>query len=214
LPLLIRFSDILRSRVVELNEAFKTAIAENNYQAQYRGVYPIKVNQDRYLVEQIVNNGKPYHYGLEAGSKPELLAVMAMLEDDDALVICNGYKDEEYIDTALMATKLGKKVILVVEKLTELPLIAQVAKKVGVEPMIGLRAKLSTRGAGKWEGSAGDRSKFGLSAREMLEAIRFMKENDFLKGFKLLHFHLGSQISAIRSLKEALREAARFYVEL
>ena len=214
LPLLIRFSDILRSRVVELNEAFKNAIAENGYQGQYRGVYPIKVNQDRYLVEQIVKDGRPYHYGLEAGSKPELLAVMAMLEDDDALVICNGYKDEEYIDTALMASKLGKRVILVVEKLTELPLIAQVAKKVGVEPMIGLRAKLSTRGAGKWEGSAGDRSKFGLSAREMLEAIRFMKENDFLKGFKLLHFHLGSQISAIRSLKEALREAARFYVEL
>lgn len=214
LPLLIRFSDILRSRVVELNEAFKTAIAENQYGGQYRGVYPIKVNQDRYLVEQIVKDGKPYHYGLEAGSKPELLAVMAMLDDDDALVICNGYKDEEYIDTALMATKLGKQVILVVEKLTELPLIAQVAKKSGVQPKIGIRAKLSSRGAGKWEASGGDRSKFGLSAREMLEAIRFMKENDILKGFELMHFHLGSQISAIRSLKEALREAGRFYVEL
>jgi arginine decarboxylase len=214
LPLLIRFSDILRSRVVELNEAFKTAMAENGYQGQYRGVYPIKVNQDRYLVEQICKDGRPYHYGLEAGSKPELLAVMAMLDDDQALVICNGYKDEEYIDTALMMTKMGKRVILVVEKLTELPLIAQVAKKVGVEPMVGIRAKLSTRGAGKWEASGGDRSKFGLSAREMLEAIRFMKENDILKGFKLLHFHLGSQISAIRSVKEGLREAGRFYVEL
>jgi arginine decarboxylase len=214
LPLLIRFADILRSRIVELNEAFKTAISENNYQGQYRGVYPIKVNQDRYLVEQIVKDGRPYHYGLEAGSKPELLAVMAMLEDEDALIICNGYKDEEYIDTALMATKLGKHCIMVVEKLSELPLIAQVAKKAGVVPRLGIRAKLSTRGAGKWEASGGDRSKFGLSSREMLEAIKFMKEHDLIAGFELLHFHLGSQISAIRSVKDGLREAGRFYVEL
>ena len=214
LPLLIRFSDILRSRIVELNEAFATAIKENNYQGQYRGVYPIKVNQDRYVVEQIVKDGRQYHYGLEAGSKPELLAVMAMLEDEEALIICNGYKDEEYIDTALTAAKLGKHVILVVEKLSELPLIAQVAKKTGVKPHIGVRVKLSTRGAGKWEASGGDRSKFGLSSRELLEAMRFMKDNELLEGFELLHFHLGSQISAIRSVKDALREAGRFYVEL
>ncbi|HVU50874.1 MAG TPA: biosynthetic arginine decarboxylase [Polyangia bacterium] len=214
LPLLIRFSDVLKSRIVELNETFRAAIAEHGYKGQYKGVYPIKVNQHRYVVEEIVQFGRPYHYGLEAGSKPELLAVMAMLDDEEALVICNGYKDEEYIETALMASKLGRTVLIVVEKFSELQLIAEVAKKVGVRPRIGVRVKLAAKGSGRWEASGGDRSKFGLSTREVVEAINFMRANDLLNCFELLHFHLGSQISAIRAVKNALREAGRFYVEI
>jgi arginine decarboxylase len=214
LPLLIRFSDVLKSRIVELNETFKRAIAEYGYKGEYKGVYPIKVNQHRYVVEEIVQFGRPYHYGLEAGSKPELLAVMAMLDDEEALVVCNGYKDEEYIETALMASKLGRTVLIVVEKYSELTLIAEVAKKVGVRPRIGIRVKLAAKGSGRWEASGGDRSKFGLSTREVVEAINFLKANDLLNCFELLHFHLGSQISAIRAVKNALREAGRFYVEV
>jgi arginine decarboxylase len=214
LPLLIRFSDVLRSRIVELNETFKRAIAEYGYKGGYKGVYPIKVNQNRYVVEEIVQFGRPYHYGLEAGSKPELLAVMAMLDDEEALIVCNGYKDEEYIETALMASKLGRTVLIVVEKFSELSLIAEVAKKVGVRPRIGMRVKLAAKGSGRWEASGGDRSKFGLSTREVVEAINFLRANDLLSCFELLHFHLGSQISAIRAVKNALREAGRFYVEV
>jgi arginine decarboxylase len=214
LPLLIRFSDVLKSRIVELNETFKRAIAEYGYKGEYKGVYPIKVNQHRYVVEEIVQFGRPYHYGLEAGSKPELLAVMAMLDDEEALVVCNGYKDEEYIQTALMASKLGRNVLIVVEKFSELSLIAEVAKKVGVRPRIGIRVKLAAKGSGRWEASGGDRSKFGLSTREVVEAINFLRANDLLNCFELLHFHLGSQISAIRAVKNALREAGRFYVEV
>jgi arginine decarboxylase len=213
LPLLIRFSDVLRSRIVELNETFKRAIAEYGYKGDYKGVYPIKVNQHRYVVQEIVQFGRPYHYGLEAGSKPELLAVMAMLDDEEALIICNGYKDEEYIETALMASKLGRTVLIVVEKFSELALIAETAKKVGVRPRIGMRVKLAAKGSGRWEASGGDRSKFGLSTREVVEAINFLRANDLLSCFELLHFHLGSQISAIRAVKNALREAGRFYVE-
>src|SRR4051794_1460767 len=214
LPLLIRFSDVLKSRIVELNETFKTAIAEYGYKGDYRGVYPIKVNQHRYVVEEICQFGRPYHYGLEAGSKPELLAVMGILDDEDALIICNGYKDEEYIETALMCSKLGRKVIIVVEKYSELELIASTAKKIGVKPRIGMRVKLASKGSGRWEASGGDRSKFGLSIREVSEAVKFLREKDMLGCFELLHFHLGSQISAIRAVKNALREAGRFYVEL
>jgi arginine decarboxylase len=214
LPLLIRFSDVLRSRIVELNETFKRAIAEYGYKGEFKGVYPIKVNQHRYVVEEIVQFGRPYHYGLEAGSKPELLAVMAMLDDEDALIICNGYKDEEYIETALMASKLGRTVLIVVEKFSELALIAETAKKIGVRPRIGIRVKLAAKGSGRWEASGGDRSKFGLSTREVVEAINFLRANDLLSCFELLHFHLGSQISAIRAVKNALREAGRFYVEV
>ena len=214
LPLLIRFSDVLRSRIVELNETFKNAIAEYGYKGEFKGVYPIKVNQHRYVVEEIIRFGRPYHYGLEAGSKPELLAVMAMLDDEDALIVCNGYKDEEYIETALMASKLGRTVLIVVEKFSELALIAETAKKIGVRPRIGIRVKLAAKGSGRWEASGGDRSKFGLSTREVVEAINFMKANDLLACFELLHFHLGSQISAIRAVKNALREAGRFYVEV
>jgi arginine decarboxylase len=214
LPLLIRFSEIIKARVVELNEAFGHAISEYGYKGSYRGVYPIKVNQDRYLVERLVGYGRPYHYGLEAGSKPELLAVMAMLEDEDALIICNGYKDEEYIETALLASKLGRHVILVVEKPSELPLIRQMALKMGVRPRIGVRSRLSAKGSGHWEASGGDRSKFGLTGRDLLDAVAYMKENDLLDTFELLHFHLGSQISSIRAVKDGLREASQVYVNL
>ena len=214
LPLLIRFSEIIKARVVELNEAFGRAISEYGYQGAYRGVYPIKVNQDRYLVERLVGYGRPYHFGLEAGSKPELLAVMAMLEDEDALIICNGYKDEEYIETALLASKLGRHVILVVEKPSELPLIRQMSLRMGVRPRIGVRSRLSAKGSGHWEASGGDRSKFGLTGRDLLDAVAYMKENDLLDTFELLHFHLGSQISSIRAVKDGLREASQVYVNL
>jgi arginine decarboxylase len=213
-PLLFRFSEIIEARVVELNEAFQTAIAEYGYRGSYRGVYPIKVNQDRYLVERLVGYGRPYHFGLEAGSKPELLAVMALIEDPEALIVCNGYKDAEYIETALLASKLGRRVVLVVEKFSELPLIAEISRRTGVSPRIGIRARLATRGAGHWEGSGGDRSKFGLSSSDLVAAVRFLRELDLLDRFELLHFHLGSQISSIRSIKEGVREAAWTYVNL
>lgn len=214
LPLLIRFTDVLRHRVEHLNGAFRRAIAEHGYKGQYRGVYPIKVNQHRYVVETIVEAGKQFQYGLEAGSKPELLAVMALLDDEDALVICNGYKDEEYVETALYASKLGRKVVMVVEKPTELPLIAEMARKTGIKPRLGIRVRLSTRGAGKWEASGGDRSKFGLSSSELMSSIAFMRDAGLVDCFELLHFHLGSQISNIRNVKNALREVGRFYVEV
>jgi arginine decarboxylase len=214
LPLLLRFSDILRSRLDELNRAFQNAIEAYGYPGIYRGVYPIKVNQERQVVEEVVRFGAPYHHGLEAGSKPELLAVLAMLDDPEALIICNGYKDEAYIETALLGSKMGRHIILVVEKLSELDLIARIAHKTDVEPRIGMRAKLSTRGAGRWEASGGDHAKFGLSARELLEAVAFLRQHDLLDAFELLHFHLGSQISNIRFIKDGLREAGRFYCEL
>jgi arginine decarboxylase len=213
-PLLIRFSEILGARVRELNESFLRAIGEYGYRGTYRGVYPIKVNQERYVVERLVESGRPYHFGLEAGSKPELLAVMAMLDDEDALVICNGYKDEEYVETALLASKLGLHVILVVEKFSELALIAEVAEKTGIKPSLGVRARLSARGAGHWEASGGDRSKFGLGVRGLAEAVSFLAERGLLDRLQLLHFHLGSQISSIRNVKEALREAVRTYCEV
>jgi len=213
-PLLLRFSEIVEARVVELNEAFATAMREYGYRGKYRGVYPIKVNQDRYLVERVVDFGRPYHYGLEAGSKPELLAVMAFVEDPEALIVCNGYKDVEYIETALLASKLGRRIILVVEKFSELPLIRDVSRATGVAPRIGIRSRLATRGAGHWEGSGGDRSKFGLSASDLVAAMSFLRDNDLLDRFELLHFHLGSQISSIRSIKEGVREAAWTYVNL
>ncbi|MBI5547926.1 MAG: biosynthetic arginine decarboxylase [Deltaproteobacteria bacterium] len=214
LPVLLRFTDILNTRSTALNEAFRRAIQENGFKGGYRGVFPIKVNQHRWVLEEIVKIGRPFHYGLEAGSKPELLAVMALLEDEEALIICNGYKDEEYVETALLANKLGRNVILVVEKISELHLIAEVAKRMKVKPRIGVRVKLSSRGAGRWEASGGDRSKFGLFASECMEAIGYLREQNLLDCFELMHFHLGSQISNIRSIKNGLREASRFFVEL
>ncbi|MDX2000379.1 MAG: biosynthetic arginine decarboxylase [Thermoanaerobaculia bacterium] len=213
-PFLFRFSEILQARVVELNEAFRSAIAEYGYKGIYRGVYPIKVNQDRFLVERLARYGKPYHFGLEAGSKPELLAVMAMLEDPEALIICNGYKDEEYVETALLTSRLGRTVILVVEKFSELPLIERIAKETGIRPRLGLRARLSARGAGHWEESGGDRAKFGLSASDLVAAVEYLRKADLLDCLELVHFHLGSQISHIRSVKEGIREAAWTYTNL
>ena len=214
LPLLIRFSEIVQARVRELNEGFLGVIEEAGYGGTYRGVYPIKVNQDRYLVEKLVEFGRPYHFGLEAGSKPELLAVMALLEDEEALIVCNGYKDEEYVETALLASKLGRRVILVAEKPSELRLIHRIAESTGVRPRIGIRARLSTPGAGHWQASGGDRSKFGLAARELVDAVEYLRSVDRLDCFELLHFHLGSQVPSIRSIRDALREAVRIYVDL
>src|SRR5690606_32662899 len=194
LPLLIRFSDILRSRIELLNRAFAQAIADMSYQGVYRGVYPIKVNQSRVVVEEIVDYGRPFHYGLEAGSKPELLAVMALHRDEQALVVCNGYKDDEHIRTALLASRLGPTDVIVAEKPTEIDHIHKVARDLGVKPTIGIRARLSARGSGKWQQSGGDRSKFGLSAAEMLEAIEKLRAWGELDCLRLLHFHLGSQI--------------------
>jgi arginine decarboxylase len=214
LPILLRFSDILRSRIELLCGAFNNAIREYGYGGQYRGVYPIKVNQNRTVVEEIIEFGRPYHYGLEAGSKPELLAIMAIHQDDEALIICNGYKDEEYIETALLASKMGKTVILVVEKPSELDNIHRVSQRVNIKPQLGFRARLSSRGAGRWEQSGGDFSKFGLSAAEMVEAVEKLKTWGEVETLKLLHFHLGSQISAIKSVKNALREAGRLFCEM
>lgn len=214
LPLLIRFSDILRSRVEELNETFRQAIKEFDYQGAYKGVYPIKVNQQRHVVEEILTYGKKYDYGLEAGSKPELMAVTALMDNESGLIICNGYKDEEYIEMALLACRLRKTVILVVEKYSELEIVERVSKRLGIKPHIGIRVRLSTKGAGRWESSGGDRSKFGLSASELLRAVEFMRAKNLLSCFELLHFHLGSQISDIRSIKNGLKEACRFYTEV
>lgn len=214
LPILLRFSDILRARIELICGAFNGAMKEYDYKGQYRGVYPIKVNQNRTVVEEIIEYGRPFHYGLEAGSKPELLTVMAIHQDDEALIICNGYKDEEYIETALLASKLGRTVVLVVEKPSELEQIHKVAERVKITPTLGMRARLSSRGAGRWEQSGGDFSKFGLSAAEMVEAVGKLKSWGQVETLKLLHFHLGSQISAIKSIKNALREAGRLFVEL
>ncbi len=214
LPILIRFSDILRARVEALNEAFKTAIKDYGFRGQYLGVYPIKVNQQRQVVEEIVHYGGPYKFGLEAGSKPELLAVLALLDSTESLVICNGYKDQEYVEMALLGTKLGKQVIIVVEKFSELPLIVENARRLNVVPKIGMRAKLASRGSGRWESSGGDRSKFGLTVRELVDAVELLKKEEMLDCLELLHFHLGSQITNIRSIREGLQEAGRIYAEM
>jgi arginine decarboxylase len=214
LPILIRFSDILRARVEALNEAFQNAIREYGYKGRYLGVYPIKVNQQRQVVEEIVAYGQPYQFGLEAGSKPELLAVLALLDSTESLVICNGYKDQEYVEMALLGTKLGKNVVIVVEKFSELALIVEMSRRLNVVPKIGVRAKLASRGSGRWESSGGDRSKFGLTVRELVDAIAYLRSEDMLDCLELLHFHLGSQITNIRSIREGLEEACRIYVEM
>ncbi|MFN0204891.1 MAG: biosynthetic arginine decarboxylase [Planctomycetota bacterium] len=213
-PLLIRFSDILKTRVDELCRAFNVAIKEHDFQGQYRGVYPIKVNQQRHVVEEIANYGKQYHLGLEAGSKPELLVALALLDDPEALIVCNGYKDRAYIETALLSQKLGRRTIIVVDRYRELETILQVSKELGIRPNIGVRARLTTKGAGKWVESTGDRSKFGLTTAEIVEVVDKLKACDMLDCLQLLHFHIGSQITAIRAIKDALREASRILTEL
>jgi arginine decarboxylase len=214
LPLLIRFAGLLEARIALLNEAFARAIGEYGYKGSYRGVYPIKVNQSRKVVEGITRAGRQWHYGLEAGSKPELLAAMALLDDEEALVICNGYKDEHYVETALLASKLRRAVVIVAEKPGELALIRKVSEQLGIRPSVGIRMRLSARGAGKWESSGGDRAKFGLTAAEILTAVENLREWGMLDCLRLLHFHLGSQITAIRNIKDALREGTRMYTEL
>ena len=214
LPILIRFSDILRTRIEQLNEAFRRAIGEYGYKGTYSGVFPIKVNQQRQVVEQILHYGERYSYGLEAGSKPELWAVLAMVESQDRLIVCNGYKDAEYIEMVCLGTKMGKTIIPVVEKFTEAQLIINAARRLGVRPIIGVRAKLSSRGSGKWQESAGERSKFGLNITEMLNLIELLREAEMLDCLQLLHFHLGSQITNIRSIREGMAEAARLFTEL
>ena len=213
-PVLVRFPEILDSRIEKISTCFKTAAAEYEYKAQSHLVYPIKVNQMRQVVEEIVTHGKKFNIGLEAGSKPELHAVLAIDTDRDSLIVCNGYKDEDYIELALLAQKMGKQVFIVVEKLNELHLTLKLAKKLNVQPNIGIRIKLTSSGSGKWEESGGDGSKFGLNSSELLDALEVLKEHKMTECFRLIHFHIGSQITKIRRIKTALREAAQFYVQL
>jgi arginine decarboxylase len=213
-PLVVRFQDLLRHRVEHINRAFNEAIAEANYRNVYRGVFPIKVNQLREVVEEIMDAGRPFHFGIEAGSKPELLAALAMHKDPESLIVCNGYKDPSFIQNALMGLRLGKKVILVVEKLEELQQILQVSKEVGVEPMIGVRVRLAAKGAGKWATSGGENAKFGLSTAELVAASQTLHSAGLAHCLRLVHFHVGSQVPDIRTIKVAAREAARFYAKL
>ena len=213
LPILIRFAEILKHRLGELHQAFQNSIAEHGYKGRYCCVYPIKVNQQRQVVEEVFEFGRPYRFGLEAGSKPELLAVLA-IADNDTPIICNGFKDDEYIEMVMLAKKIGRQIIPVVEKYTELDLILKHSQRVGVRPVIGLRLKLASKGSGRWKSSGGYRSKFGLTVSEALQALDQMKAAGMEDCLELLHFHLGSQITNIRQIKAAVTEAARIYVEL
>ncbi len=213
-PLLIRFQDILRHRVESINMAFRNSIAEYEYRGKYRGVFPIKVNQLREVVEEILDAGKPFDFGLEVGSKPELFAGLALQDQTGSLIICNGYKDTDFIKMALLGIKLGKKVILVVEKLEELRQIITVSRQVGVEPLLGIRARLLSKGAGRWAESGGENAKFGLSTAEILAATELLKAENLSHSLKLLHFHIGSQVPDILTVKKAVQEAARFYAKL
>lgn len=213
-PVLVRFPDILDNRIEKISTCFHKAREEYEYQGENHIIYPIKVNQMQPVVEELVSHGKKFNIGLEAGSKPELHAVIAINTGDDSLIVCNGYKDESYIELALLAQKMGRRIFIVVEKQNELPLIARIAKKLKVKPNIGIRIKLSSSGSGKWEESGGDGSKFGLNSSELLEALDYLEKNDLKDSLQLIHFHIGSQVTKIRRIKTALREAAQFYVEL
>lgn len=213
-PVLIRFPDILDNRIEKISRCFKQAAETYAYNAENFVIYPIKVNQMRQVVEEIVSHGKKFNIGLEAGSKPELHAVLAINIAEQSLIICNGYKDEDYVELALLAQKMGRRIFLVVEKMNELKLIADVAKRLKIRPNLGIRIKLSSSGSGKWEESGGDQSKFGLNSSELLEALDFLDKKDMRDCLKLIHFHIGSQITKIRRIKNALREAAQFYVQL
>lgn len=213
-PVLVRFPDILDNRIEKISKCFQKAAQEYNYKGQNHLIYPIKVNQMQPVVEELVSHGKKFNIGLEAGSKPELHAVIAINTDKNSLIICNGYKDESFIELALLAQKMGKRVFIVVEKLNELPLITKIAKRLKIVPNIGIRIKLASSGSGKWEESGGDGSKFGLNSSELLEALSFLEKNDLKESLSLIHFHIGSQVTKIRRIKTALREAAQFYVQL
>jgi arginine decarboxylase len=214
LPLLIRFSDILEDRIERLNACFAKAIARYNYPGVYRGVFPVKCNQQRHLIEDLVRFGKPHQFGLEAGSKPELMIALALLDTPGALLICNGYKDREYIETAMLAQRLGQTPLIVLEQIEEVQLVIDAARNLGIKPIVGVRAKLSTQGVGRWGTSTGDRAKFGLTIPEIIEAVDKLRAADLLDSLQLLHFHIGSQISSISVIKDAIREASQIYVEL
>ncbi|WP_414586532.1 biosynthetic arginine decarboxylase [Scytonema sp. PCC 10023] len=214
LPMLIRFSDILEDRIERLNACFAKAIARYNYPGTYRGVFPVKCNQQRHLIEDLVRFGKPHQFGLEAGSKPELMIALALLDTPGAMLICNGYKDREYIETAMLAQRLGQKPVIVLEQIEEVDLVIEVSQQLGIDPIVGVRAKLSTQGMGRWGTSTGDRAKFGLTIPEIIHAVDKLREADLLGSLQLLHFHIGSQISAINVIKDAIQEASRIYVEL
>ncbi len=213
-PLVIRFQDLLRHRVESVNLAFQNAITEFGYRGQYRGVFPIKVNQLREVIEEIVDAGQQFHFGLEAGSKPELVAALAMHKDAESLIICNGYKDPAFIRIALLGRKLGKLVVIVVEKLEELEQTIRAANEVGVEPMIGIRVRLHSKGSGKWSPSGGENAKFGLDTTNLVAASQMLKDAGFAHCLKLIHFHVGSQVPDISTIKRAVREAARYYAKL
>jgi arginine decarboxylase len=214
MPVLLRFGDILASRIAAINGSFAKAIAEAGYGAPYRGVYPIKVNQQQQVIEDIVNFGRPFHFGLEAGSKAELIAALAYINDPEALVVCNGYKDAEFIDLALYALKMGIQAVLVIEMPSELELIMTRAERMGVRPRLGVRAKLAARGGGHWTDSGGDRSQFGLTAPQMIDLVDALRAAGRLDTLEMLHYHQGSQIPNIRSIRSGIVEAARVYVDL
>lgn len=214
LPCIIRFQDILRDRVTKLNTVFNKVLSDLNYQAPYRGVYPIKVNQLREVIEEILDAGSPFHYGLECGSKAELQIVLAYNVNKEALTICNGYKDTDYLRLALLGNQLGRKIIIVIEQPSEIDSIIHLVKQTGITPLLGIRCKLSSKGSGKWQDSGGDHAKFGLSPTEVLEAIERLKEANLMSALTLVHFHIGSQVPDIRAIREATMEAARFYVNI
>ena len=213
-PLVIRFQDLLRHRVESVNRAFQAAITEFGFRGQFRGVFPIKVNQLREVIEEIVDAGQQFHFGLEAGSKPELVAALAMHKDPESLIICNGYKDRSFIRIALLGRKLGKSVVIVAEKLEELEQTIRAAKEVGVEPHIGIRVRLHSKGSGKWSPSGGENAKFGLDTTSLIAASQMLKEAGFAHCLKLVHFHVGSQVPDISTIRRAVREAARYYAKL
>ena len=214
LPVLIRFPDIIHSQMNKLVTCFNQAIQEYGYQGRYQGVFPIKVNQQSYVIKDIIKSGGRYGFGLEVGSKPELLIALALLDESDRIIICNGFKDAEYIQTALLSLKAGMQIFIVVERLEELDIILKTARSLKVEPKIGFRIKLNTQGNGKWMDSSGFKSKFGLTASEIVQGVEILKEYSALKKLKLLHFHIGSQVSSIHPIKSAIREAARTMTEL
>ncbi len=214
LPVLIRFTDILRHRFHVIHDAFRLAMREYDYKGEFRPVYPIKVNQHRHIVEDIVSIGAEFHHGLEAGSKPELLIAIAHHSDPEAIIVCNGFKDREYVDSALLGQKLGHRVFLVVEKLAELDLILERAKALKVEPHLGIRMKLSSRGRGQWESSSGDKSKFGLRSNEIIHALSILRRRRMLHRLQLLHVHIGSQITDIQRFKQAAREVCCIFREV
>ncbi|MFQ5503393.1 MAG: biosynthetic arginine decarboxylase [Planctomycetota bacterium] len=213
-PVLLRFADILADRIRRIHRAFNQAIDEYGYQGGYSGVFPVKVNQERHVIEEVVSLGQPYSLGLETGSKPELLIALAMQGGMDSLIVCNGIKDRDHMELAMLGRKTGTNVVTVLDRIEEVRVCLEAARRLETRPCIGVRARLTSRGAGKWVESTGDRSKFGLSAHELIETVEFLRENDALPSLEMLHFHLGSQITDIRAIKNALRESSRLYTEL